>query len=244
MAFGFGTGHANFTVTGTVGLTRTGVAPEPPLPFNQTNSTSNIMAERFMKIALTPSVLAAQKHYFGNSQRIADAPERDALTDDETQFIQSRASFYMATVTESGWPYMQHRGGQPGFLRVISPTQLAFADYKGNRQLLSTGNLAVNDRVCLFLMDYPQCTRLKILGHARIEDARQHPELVAQLAEPTVQRIVERLFFIEVVSFDWNCPKYITPRYTAAEVEEAVAPLRQRIAELEAQIKTRTNKTN
>jgi len=143
----------------------------------------------------------------------------------------------MATVTETGWPYMQHRGGAPGFLRVVNPTQLAFADYKGNRQLLSTGNLTTNDRVCLFLMGYPQRTRLKILGHAHVEDARQHPELVAQIAEPAVHRIVERLFFIDVVSFDWNCPKYITPRYTAAEVEEVVAPLRQRIAELEAQIK-------
>ena len=198
------------------------------------------MAERFMQTVLTPSVLAAQKHYFGNSQRIANAPELDALTDDEMQFIQSRDSFYMATVTETGWPYMQHRGGTPGFLRVVSPTQLAFADYKGNRQMLSTGNLAANDRVCLFLMDYPQRTRLKILGHARVEDARQHPELVAQFAEPAARGIVERLFFIEILSFDWNCPKYITPRYTAAEVEEAVAPLRQRIAELEVQLKTKS----
>ena len=142
----------------------------------------------------------------------------------------------MATVTETGWPYMQHRGGQPGFLRVISPTQLAFADYKGNRQMLSTGNLGANDRVCLFLMDYPRRERLKILGHGRVEDARQHSELVAQFAEPEVHRNVERLFFIDVVSFDWNCPKYITPRYTAAEVEAAVSPLRQRIAELEARL--------
>ncbi len=194
------------------------------------------MADKFLELAFTESVRKAQEHYFGNSQRVAGAPERDALTDDEMQFIQSRDSFYMATVTESGWPYMQHRGGQRGFLRVVSPTQLAFADYKGNRQMLSTGNLAANDRVCLFLMDYPQRTRLKILGHARVEDARQRPELVAQFADPAVQRIVERLFLIEVVSFDWNCPKYITPRYTAAEVEAAVAPLRQRIAELEAQI--------
>lgn len=195
------------------------------------------MATKFLELAFTDSVRKAQAHYFGNEQRIADAPERDALTDDETQFIQSRDSFYLATVTETGWPYMQHRGGAAGFLRVISPAQLAFADYKGNRQLLSTGNLATSDRVCLFLMDYPQRTRLKILGHARVEDARQYPELVAQLAEPSVQRIVERFFFIDVISFDWNCPKHITPRYTTAEVEEAVAPLRQRIAELEAQIK-------
>ena len=192
-----------------------------------------------MQTMLTPSVLAAQERYYGRRASIGSAPERDPLTDDETQFIQSRDSFYMATITENGWPYVQHRGGQPGFLRVVSPTQLAFADYKGNRQMLSTGNLAANDRVALFLMDYPQCTRLKNLGHARVEDARQHPKIVAQLAEPEARGLVERLFFIEVLSFDWNCPKYITPRYTAAEVEEAVAPLRQRIAELEAQLKTK-----
>lgn len=195
------------------------------------------MATKFLEIAFTDSVRKAQTHYFGSAQRVTGESAPDSLTDDEMQFIQSRDSFYMATVSETGWPYMQHRGGQPGFLRVLSPSQLAFADYKGNRQMLSTGNLAMNNRVCLFLMDYPQRTRLKILGHARVEDARQHPELVAQLAEPPAQRIVERLFFIDVVSFDWNCPKYITPRYTAAEVEEAVAPLRRRIAELEAQIK-------
>lgn len=195
------------------------------------------MADKFLELAFTNSVRKAQAHYYGKSQRVEGAPERDALTEDEIGFIQSRDSFYMATVSETGWPYMQHRGGKPGFLRVISPTALAFADYKGNRQLLSTGNLAVNDRVTLFLMDYPQRTRLKILGHARVEDARQHPDLVAQLAEPDVHPIVERLFLVEVVSFDWNCPKYITPRYTAAEVEHAVAPLRQRIAELEAKLR-------
>ena len=195
------------------------------------------MAIKFLELAFTDSVLNAQKQYSGNSQRITGAPECDALTEDETQFIRSRDSFYLATVSETGWPYLQHRGGPPGFLHVVSPTQLAFADYKGNRQLLSTGNLAANDRVCLFLMDYPQRTRLKILGHARVEDARKHPELVAQLADPALQRIVERFFFIDVISYDWNCPKYITPRYTAAEVEAAVAPLRERIAELEAQLK-------
>jgi len=194
------------------------------------------MAGKFLELAFTPAVLAAQKNYFGRAQNIPPQPARDPLTDDETQFIQSRDSFYMATVTESGWPYMQHRGGQPGFLRVVSPTQLAFADYKGNRQMLSTGNIAANNRVCLFLMDYPQRTRLKILGHARIEDARQHPELVTQLVEPETRGIVERVFLIEVISFDWNCPKYITPRYTEAEVRAAVAPLKQRIAELEAKL--------
>ena len=192
-----------------------------------------------MQTVLTPSVLAAQERYYGRRATIGSAPERDSLTDEERLFIEARDSFYMATITENGWPYVQHRGGQPGFLRVVSPTQLAFADYKGNRQMLSTGNLAANDRVALFLMDYPRRERLKILGHARIEDARQHPELVATLADPEVRGIVERLFFIDVLSFDWNCPKYITPRFTAAEVEVAVAPLKQRIAELEAQLKLR-----
>ncbi len=196
------------------------------------------MAEKFLELLITPSVAKAQERYFGHSQTMPGGAKRDALTDDEVQFIAARDSFYMSTISESGWPYMQHRGGPPGFLHVVNPTTLAFADYKGNRQMLSTGNLAANDRVCLFLMDYPQRTRLKILGHARIEDARQHPELVAQFATPDVQRIVERVFIINVVSFDWNCPKYITPRYTVAEIEALVEPLKQRIAKLENQPKS------
>ena len=102
------------------------------------------MADKFHEIVFTDSVRKAQEHYYGKSQRVEDAPERDALTEDETGFIQARDSFYMATVSETGWPYVQHRGGKPGFLRVLNPTALAFADYKGNRQLLSTGNLAVD----------------------------------------------------------------------------------------------------
>jgi predicted pyridoxine 5'-phosphate oxidase superfamily flavin-nucleotide-binding protein len=197
------------------------------------------MADKFLELLMTPAVARAQEHYYGHSQPMPGGAERDALTDDEAQFVQSRDSFYMATVSESGWPYVQHRGGKPGFLHVVNPGTLAFADYKGNRQMLSTGNLAANDRVCLFLMDYPRRTRLKILGHARSEDARQHPELVAQFATPDVQRIVERVFFVDVVSFDWNCPKYITPRYTVAEIEALVEPLKQRIVELESQPKPR-----
>ena len=198
------------------------------------------MADKFLELAFTESVRQAQAHYYGNAQRVESGSERDALTSEAMAFIQARDSFYMATVTETGWPYLQHRGGKPGFLRVISSTELAFADYKGNRQMLSTGNLAMNNRVAMFLMDYPRRERLKILGHARVEDVRQHPELVAQFAEPEMERSVERLFFIEVVAFDWNCPKYITPRYTAAEVEAVVAPLKQRIAELEFGLRARS----
>jgi predicted pyridoxine 5'-phosphate oxidase superfamily flavin-nucleotide-binding protein len=198
------------------------------------------MADRFLQTMLTPSVLAAQERYYGRRAALGNAPERDPFTDEERVLIEARDSFYMATVTEDGWPYVQHRGGRPGFLRVVSPTLLVFADYKGNRQMLSTGNVAANNRVALFLMDYPHRERLKILGHARIEDARAHPELVAQFAEPEARGIVERLFFIDVLSFDWNCPKYITPRYTEAEIVALVEPLKRRIVELEAQIKTRS----
>jgi uncharacterized protein len=120
---------------------------------------------------------------------------------------------------------------------VIAPNTLAFADYKGNRQMLSTGNLAANDRAALFLVDYPRRTRLKLLGRARVEDIRGRPELAAELATPEFHRQVERRFVIDVVAFDWNCPKYITPRYTAVEIETAVAPLKRRIAELEQRLR-------
>jgi len=194
------------------------------------------MAQKFLELTFTPAVQAAQARQFGRSVRLPGDVPPDALTDDEIDFIRSRDSFYLATVSETGWPYVQHRGGAPGFLRVLSPSQLGFADYQGNRQLLSTGNLSVNDRVSLFLMDYPHRTRLKILGHARVLDPREHLDLVEKLAEPATRPITERLMLIDVVGYDWNCPKYITPCYTAAEVERAVAPLRARIAELEAQL--------
>lgn len=194
------------------------------------------MAQNYLGTISGPAIHATRRHYFGNARVEPAAAGHDPLTPDEADFIAARDSFYLASVTESGWPYVQHRGGPAGFLRVLDERTLVFADYVGNRQLVSTGNVAADDRVSLFLMDYPNRTRLKILGHARVEDAREHPELVAQFAEPEVQRIVERLFFIDVVSFDWNCPKYITPRYTAAEIAEAVAPLKNRIAELERQL--------
>lgn len=194
------------------------------------------MTDKFFELTVTDTVREAQKHYYGGAMRMGAAPANDPLTQEEVSFIQTRDSFYLSTVSETGWPYVQHRGGPAGFLRVLSPNRLAFADFKGNRQLLSTGNLAANDRVCLFLMDYPQQARLKILGHARTEDGRTNPELVAQVAQPDTQRLVERVFVIDVVSFNWNCSKYITPRYTRNEIEAAVEPLRQRIAELENQM--------
>lgn len=187
-----------------------------------------------MDVAFTPSVLAAQQRWFGRSQVIPPATQDDPLGPEEIAFIQARDSFYLSSVSETGWPYMQHRGGPAGFCKVLSPSELAFADFKGNRQMLTTGNVAADDRVCLFMMDYPHRERLKLLGHLEVLDPRDHPDLVRQLTTPETARITERIYRIRIVSFDWNCPKYITPRYTAAEVNDIIAPLKARIAELEA----------
>lgn len=192
------------------------------------------MAGQFLETYFTPDVLAAQAHYYGRSQAIPPQPERDPFSAEEAEFIARRDSFYMATVTSDGWPYLQHRGGPAGFLKVLDQQTLGFADFKGNRQLLSTGNLAASDRVSLFLMDYPRRERLKILGHARVLDAHDHRDLADQLTPtPDLRGKVERLFLINVVSFDWNCPQYITPRYTEQEVQEVVEPLKARVVELE-----------
>ena len=196
------------------------------------------MADRFMHTVLTPAVLEAERHYYGRSYATtSEAPESEELTNGEMTFLESRDSFYMATITENGWPYIQHRGGPPGFIRVLGPRQIGFADYGGNRQMISVGSISKQDRVALFLMDYPHRERLKLLGHAKVHDARDHPEIVGMVAPPGGHAAkVERVFIIDILSYDWNCPKFITPRFTAAEVKEAVAPLQQRIAELEAKI--------
>jgi len=132
-------------------------------------------------------------------------------------------------VTPEGWPYVQHRGGPPGFLQVLDAQTLAFPDYKGNRQLISAGNLSADARMALLLIAHARRERLKLLGRARVLDVREHPDLADRLAPaPALRKRVERLVKIEVVAFDWSCPAWITPRYTSAEVEERVDPLRQR----------------
>ena len=193
-----------------------------------------------MHTLLTPAVLAAEDHYYGRRYAVTEAtPPRDAFSLEEQAFIESRDSFYLSTVSESGWPYIQHRGGPAGFLKVSGPHELLFADYGGNRQMLSVGSISQNDRVCLFLMDYGARERLKILGHAQVLDAREHPDLVEKSAPPGGHAAkVERVFVIDVLSFDWNCPKYITPRYTADEVQTAMEPLKARIRQLEEKLAT------
>lgn len=196
------------------------------------------MAGKYLQMTMTESVRLAQQQYYGHASTITDVPDRDPLGEAEARFIADRDSFYLGSVGETGWPYVQHRGGSKGFLMVLDPATLAFADYRGNRQLISTGNLLANDRVALFLMDYKNRERLKILGHARVEDVREHSALAVQLAEGDRPAKAERIVIIDVVSYDWNCPKYITPRYSTAEVEELVGGLKGRIAELEAQLRS------
>ena len=138
---------------------------------------------------------------------------------DEAEFIGARNSFYMSTVTPDGWPYIQHRGGPTGFLHVLDDNTLAFADYSGNKQYISTGNLAANDRFALFLMDYPNRNRLKIIGHAKILEPGADPALEARLGVPNSRTKIERIYLLQVTGFDWNCNQHITPRFTREEME-------------------------
>lgn len=193
------------------------------------------MPTAYSSTMFTEEVFGAQTRYYGKTYPASEPVARDKLGGQELEFIQTRDSFYLASVTSNGWPYVQHRGGPRGFLALVEPNVIGFADVRGNRQLITTGNLTRQDKVSLFLMDYPTRTRLKLIGTAKALDAREHPELADQLcADPALRKKVERVMLIDVKGFDWNCPQYITPRFTAAEVEEAIQPLRARIAELEA----------
>ncbi len=197
------------------------------------------MAYGFLDIALTPSVKAAQAAN-GSAELWFDFHGNrafDRFTPSETEFITARDSFYMASVSETGWPYMQHRGGPRGFLRVLDETMLGFADFRGNRQYISIGNVAANDRVALFLMDYPGRRRLKILAHAEERDLASDPKLAERLATPGYKAKAERAMLFHLEAFDWNCPQHITPRYTESELIPILQPVRQRIAELEMENK-------
>ncbi len=181
------------------------------------------MPHSFAKVLFSDPVKKLQEEHGsrGAYERMTSAGRGEQrLGPEESDFIALRDSFYMATVNPDGWPYIQHRGGPSGFLAVIDENTLAFADYSGNKQYISTGNLSVNDRFALFLMDYPGRTRLKIIGHARILNPGEDPAIEAQLTTEPGAR-VERIFVLDVVGFDWNCSQHITPRYTREELEVA-----------------------
>ena len=160
----------------------------------------------------------------------------DALTAKEIAFIEARDSFYMASVTAGGWPYMQHRGGPAGFLRHIAGNRIGFADLSGNKQYISTANLKGNDRVSLFLMDYPNRDRLKLVGHAAIVELADDPAAVTALMPETYRATPERAFFVDVIGWEWNCSQHITPRFTEAEISAAVRPMASEINQLRAEI--------
>lgn len=191
------------------------------------------MARAFANISFTPDVQAVQTEMGSRaayrSAELGEA-EKVALSAFEQAFIAGRDSFYQATVGQSGWPYVQHRGGLAGFLKVLDDNTIGYADFSGNRQYISVGNLRGDDRVSLLLMDYPKQRRLKIWGRARAVDERTEPELLAKLESPEFRAPVERGIVIRVEAFDWNCPKYITPRYSRNEVEALLLQARQQPA--------------
>ena len=196
------------------------------------------MANAFAEISFTPSVKAAQSLYGcrqANLRFEQSDDMRNRLGDREAEFIVERDSFYQATVSESGWPYVQHRGGPKGFLKVLDEQTIGFADFRGNAQYLSVGNINANDRISLILMDYPNRRRLKILGRARIVHEMDDSDLIAQLEVPTYRARVERGILIRVEAYDWNCPQHITPRYSEAERDTLIAPLLEENRLLKAQ---------
>jgi uncharacterized protein len=195
------------------------------------------MAYGFLDIAATPGVRAVQTTMGSDRlwQDFKGHRQFDAFTPDEIAFIAQRDSFYMATVSETGWPYVQHRGGPAGFLKVVDAKTLAFADYRGNRQYISVGNLGADDRAALILMDYTRRARLKIYAHVEAITLDASPALAKLVTEPGYRAKPERILLLHLEAFDWNCPQHITPRFTEAEITEALQPLHARLAALEAE---------
>jgi hypothetical protein len=199
------------------------------------------MGRRFAELAFTPRVKEQQqihgsRHLYERVERSSDLG--DKLGEEEQDFIRERDGFYMASVSETGWPYIQFRGGHRGFLRVLDAQTIGFADLRGNTQYISVGNFQSDDRVALFLMDYATRSRLKILGRAKIHEGdAEARKLLETLKAPSEKSPAERAVLIHVEAFDWNCPQHITARYTEEEWEDVLDPLRRRLDALEAENK-------
>ncbi len=193
---------------------------------------------RFAQLAFTPAVKAWQER-LGSRKAYArqeqPGTQPDLIDEDVVEFLRDRDSFYMASTGTNGWPYVQHRGGPKGFVRVLDEHTLGFADYRGNRQYISLGNLSKDDRVALIFVDYPRQARLKILAHAKVVTRAERPEVFAKLDVPGYDAKVEHAMLLTVEGLDWNCPQHITPRFTEEQINEAVAPLQERLAALEAE---------
>ncbi|MEU8566783.1 pyridoxamine 5'-phosphate oxidase family protein [Streptomyces pathocidini] len=192
---------------------------------------------RYAQVAYTAAVRQVQYEMgsgAAGARRLAEPAERpDTLTTVEAAFVRGIDGFLIATVGETGWPYIQYRGGPPGFVHVLDERTLGYADVRGNRQYITTGNLRGDDRVSLFFLDHARQTRLKLYGHAVVTPLDDDPELADRLEAFRTDGRVERLITIRVEAYDWNCPKHITPRFSERELEAALAPTRERLARLE-----------
>ncbi|WP_058189552.1 pyridoxamine 5'-phosphate oxidase family protein [Terracidiphilus gabretensis] len=195
------------------------------------------MAHTFGSLAFTTVVKELQERYGSRRQYerlAAQGASYQGLGPDEREFIGERDSFYMASIGSTGWPYVQHRGGPKGFLKVLDNQTIAFGDYRGNKQYISTGNLLTDDRVALILVDYPRQARLKILGHAKITERAEARNLL-EVVRDEENIFVERVYVIHVDAFDWNCQQHITPRFTVDEIRTILAPFEERLQTLEAE---------
>jgi ferredoxin-NADP reductase/predicted pyridoxine 5'-phosphate oxidase superfamily flavin-nucleotide-binding protein len=203
-----------------------------------------MMAPQYAKIAFTKSVRQVQEEQNSRAGYAGMDTGEDynfLLSQGESDFIESRDSFYMASVSETDWPYVQHRGGPKGFLKVIDGNTLGFADYKGNRQYISTGNFRTNDKVSIILMDYANRRRLKIIGYiSQVEE--DDWDKLASLEDDHYRARVERAFIIKIAAFDWNCPQHITPRYSETEISSLIEPLEEKIKQLTEQASHQQNK--
>ena len=190
----------------------------------------------FGSLAFTRLVKLLQERY-GSRQQFErmerSGAQHDQFTNFETEYLADRDSFYWATVGSTGWPYVQHRGAPKGFLKVIDDHTLAFADFRGNKQFISTGNLLTDNRVAMILVDYPRQARLKILGRVEVFEGEKAGKWLEHVRIPGYKAIIERVFLIHVEAYDWNCPQHITPRYTADEIREGMQDVEERIEALE-----------
>lgn len=195
------------------------------------------MPNRYHEILFTDEVKLLQtkigsRAMYERHENLQDTRNAE-LGPDELGFIAAQDSFYMASVSTSGWPYVQHRGGPKGFLKFIGDNTLAFADFSGNHQYISTGNVAADNRISIILMDYTLRRRIKLLAHASIVE-KPDPELIAKVTDPNCAAPVERIVQLKVEAFEWNCPKYITERYPMEDVAKATEGLRNKIAKMQA----------
>lgn len=193
---------------------------------------------RYAQLAFTDHVreVQAEQGSAAAMARMLTGSGPDALGQDEAAFLAERDGIYLATVGATGWPYVQHRGGPPGFLHVLDEHTLGFVDVRGNRQYISTGNLRHDDRVAVFAMDYARQRRLKLLGRAEVVALDADAGLTSRLSDVTAEGRPERLVIIHIEGVQPNCPQHITPRWSATELADVIRPLRERIAELEAQV--------